>query len=208
MSAPVTQIVTGITSPLGTLAAYLGNQQAPIVLPDATLVFDAYRKGYIKDKLAEQVLLSHGIVFSASEVEGGQLPSGDAAVLNKVWHRIWETGQQTPDDDMITQLYLRDEINDIDREKLFRKNGWINPNYLGMIAELSNIIPSPNQLIDYAVKQCFNPVLVSQWGLDTEYPQELDKWMKANGILWDTHLPQFGFPVPSEVTFARMNWWS
>jgi hypothetical protein len=208
MSAPVQQLISGITAPMGTAAVYLGNQLAPIQVPEPTAIFDAARKSYISVQLATEMLECHGIIFSDSDGPVGSVNANDAFALNNAWHRVYLSGHTTPGDADAVQWLLRhpDQVTYVDQ--MLVRNGWVDPTYKAMMIELGNVIPGSGQLISYAAGNLLSPQFVEDWGLNDGYPKGIDDWQRANGIQWDIGITGFGNITNSSITFARLDWWS
>src|SRR5271167_4980755 len=192
MSAPVSQVIAGVTAPLTTVATYAGNQWSPIEVPEPTAIFDAVRKGWVSPELAGEVLLCHGILFQETDEAIGVVDAGDAKALNNVWHKTYVAGHTTPSDSDAIDYLLRhpDRVTQVD--EMLHRNGWIDPAYKSVMIELANVIPGSSQLTAYVSQNLFSPEFVQAWGLDDGYPKSIEQWQSANGIVWDTGLQGYG----------------
>lgn len=208
MVKPVAQFVDGLTGSFGTMANQAGNRYGPVTIPGVNELLDAYRKNWISRERCDFYLRLHGVILDLSIQPASLIGEANAKGLERTWNLIYLAGQTVPSDQLITDMYLRGVISPNIRDHLLEHNGWKDADYKKYIDIASNEIPSSAQLIGHVTQQLFSPQFVSNWGLDDEYPAQIEQWQRVNGIMYDTGLQGYSLDPPGPVTFARMDWWS
>lgn len=81
----------------------------------------------------------------------------------------------------LLNLWLRKEIGDTEFETELNKRGW-DTEGIEKIKKLSQVIPGIGDLINMSVKEAFNPSVVSKFGYDQEFPEEVAQWAEKQGL--------------------------
>lgn len=84
---------------------------------------------------------------------------------------------QPPSVEQSLELRNRGDVSDVQLENYLILNGYTDSRTLRRVAGLRHQIPSPSDLITFAVKEAFDKSVVDAFGYDNEFPPEFAYWM-------------------------------
>ena len=101
--------------------------------------------------------------------------------------------------DLLT-MYLREEVTSSELETELGLRGWTSER-INLLKKGREIIPSPGELVQLAVREAFDDGVASQFGYDEAFPTEAAEWAEKQGLsadwmkkIWRSHwaLPSVG----------------
>ncbi|MEM3077842.1 MAG: hypothetical protein QXW38_09555 [Candidatus Nitrosotenuis sp.] len=190
------------------------NQQHDLYPPKPGDIFKAIITGYVDPESVKPLLWSNGfypstwdskffehtkanvgvkdsvLEFKIEEYKGPQI-NPTSALDWIVWHE-----QATPSIDDIHRLYNRGNISSQVANNWMHRLGWRDKSTRDAILSLRNEVPPIADLIRFAVRDVFNPRIVSQFGYANEYPTILDIYAGWHGLGWR---PGYDWPAGTDA---------
>lgn len=196
------------------LRAKTVEQQHDLYPPKPGDILKAIITGYVDPKSIKPVLWSNGfypstwdskffehtkgnigfkdsvLEYKIEEYKGPQVnPTSSLDWI--VWHE-----QATPTLDDIYRLYNRGNITSQVANNWMHRLGWRDSPTKDAILSLRNEVPPIADLIRFAVRDVFNPRIVSQFGYANEYPSNLDTYASWQGLGWR---PGYDWPAGTDA---------
>jgi len=179
----IRSIVFGGLSPLSRVADQNADVAVRSYLPDALLLSQMNAMGLITDAQFTEGLQGNGvkdILKDAVKQYGRNLPNlGD--VIAGRWRGV---------------------LSDADFAALLKRMGHFDED-LKLYDELSKNIPPLTDLIHMMVREAWSDPISSKFGYDTDYPEELNEWLKKQGYdpdwgkkYWRAH---WNLPSPTQA---------
>jgi hypothetical protein len=196
----------GLTHPFSRYVTQVSNFMYPNVLPDPMSVYKAHKAGLIGSLAVESVWNAAGQRYpmdvdpARGAVRG---PTGWADAWSAVAaHQVTIPGTG----ELLTLLNL----NKIDRPTFdtgAKFNGWWNTDWLDRMVWLSqNLVPSPPELVSFALRDAWNADVVARFDYDAEFPPEFSYWMKKLGADGDATVPADAGGGGNAATWAKLYW--
>lgn len=192
---------------------------------------DFWNQGIIDDGRLKSILLRHGFKEGEYWPLFGQLwtPLGlsDAThawrqglITAEQWRRqLGRIGFSRPEDLFVQQGISNPPVGGEILELLNRKliDDIVARNYLAIggmpdfghqehYLALRNILPSVQDVIQFAVKDAWDAAVVNRFGYDLDFPAELGYWAERIGIKWSEDVAIPGMPVIPGVTWDKLHW--
>ena len=117
-------------------------------------------------------------VMNLQEFYANALKQGVSA---DVAGKVLEGNRPTLSVGMVTDAYLRGLIGDSDFNRYLSEIGYTQDK-IGVIKSLRYVLPSPSDLIRFAVREVFTPEIAQKFGLYEDYPPEFTKYASMIGI--------------------------
>ena len=92
-----------------------------------------------------------------------------------------EISKTIPDLGLLLTMWFRDLLNDNQLTQALVGKGF-EPKYVPLIKEAAFFIPPVQDIIQFAVKEVFNPVVAAQFGQFDEFPEEFADLSKQQGV--------------------------
>jgi len=96
-------------------------------------------------------------------------------------HIITELSHPRVTNQELLMIMLRGQKDEGYVKEELAKRGYL-PDDIEIMLKLVHIIPSPQDLITMAVREAFDPALISKFGYDKEIPGEAKEWAKKQGL--------------------------
>jgi hypothetical protein len=185
--------VIGIVAPsavesVAVSAAYQAHLECPLLIPTAEQATQCYLANTIDTKTYECWV---------------------AANNNKIedWNKVRDANQTKLGVTELLMAWRRDLITTEDRDKGFRRLGYLDSNIYSTLEKITVQIPPISELIRYMVRDTGDQELVDKFGLDSQFDQkwtgELKEWGKNQGIddkfarySWRAH---WSIPSPTQL---------
>ena len=206
---------TGITAPPRERSyAYRENRTFPNALPPLEMVIRAYQLGELNEGEATQLATRLGVAFPARSPALGELAKpgeveftdGEWDTLKNLWDRVITANFAYPAPGETLELLNRQIINEGTARFYLKSAGIHNQPAQTQILRLRQQIPPMSDLIQFAVRDVWQPDVVARFGYDLEFPQPFSFWMGQLGYNWDSRTPVqkiAGLPV---VNWPEIYW--
>lgn len=203
---------------------------ANILLPNASLGFEAYAQLFLKGLLHKEDFISnlrelgfvvpdinrhHYQMFALAANGMLQLNSGLWRLPHNAVSRTVALSKNLPSPDELLTLFNRKLITAEATESLLHFAFAGEDRLAKAYMELANQIPGPSDLISFAVRDCFSPDIVQTFQYNKELPTAILPWMEKQGLAGQIDMTM---PVGSTTTEGRdvrtkpqwfdMYWWS
>lgn len=197
---------SSIVGPAFTALGYVANNAMPVLVPTPADAFWAYRTGWLGWENTKRILSLNGIDWEPGGPALIPDPGSGTNGLQAIWNRINRSRAPQP---ALTELLVmfnrgmlrRDQVDD-----RLRKQGFDDKEVRDAFRELAKGIPGPSDLVRFAVREVFDPLVVKRYGYDEEFPSLFNHWMGQQGFGWDVRTPQEkGRGVPA-YTWANAYW--
>lgn len=91
-------------------------------------------------------------------------------------------------------------------EEWLRANGLVDDDARLQVLELKNAIPSPSDLIHFAVREAWDDNVSATYGYDAEFPQEFRYWAGKQGLDWSEPVPMPDGSVKPGKPWPQLYW--
>lgn len=200
----------GLFSPLHRLGLQMTNVVFPNEIPTAAEAYYAARTGRLRPVAAAAIMQANGVAVGPKMREMAGIPRpnivfeellGDdnEAVLN---------GRVTlPSPGDLLTLMNRAIITEEECKATLLLQGWWDDPWRDRIIELAkNQIPSPSELVTFALREAWDPATVARFQYDAEFPAEFRYWMQRQGADGDARIKVNGRPRGDEVNWSHLYW--
>lgn len=109
--------------------------------------------------------------------------------------------QQGPAPGEVLMLRNREEIDDAAANKYLKWYGFREDEVRQRMLGLRNLIPSPQELISFAIKEGWDDDVANTFGYDQEFPGPFQLWMERQGLGWNP-----GPVTVDGVTYPAISW--
>lgn len=126
-------------------------------------------------------------------------------VLNEDFEK-YKSLYAVPTPSQTNEIFNRGIISEVGMEEWHKLAGLTDPRVRSAMQQLRYKIPSPSELIEFAVKEVWNRDIVSKFGYDDEFDQipEFKHWMGQQGYSGNPDMP--GSPPGGPKTWAQAFW--
>lgn len=191
---------------------YVSNMAYPSALPGPETILAAWQRGYLDDLQTRICLGCHGVQLPAV----GELNHllGDIAdqgvqvspAYGLVWTAAGKLQQSIVSPEEVLTLLNRERITLAQASEFLRRGGMIDQGQQTAFLSLRYQLPTPSDLISFAVKEAWDPVIVGRYGYDEEFPREFAYWMERQGFGGDSRMPDQIAAGGNLVSWARQYW--
>jgi hypothetical protein len=84
--------------------------------------------------------------------------------------------------------------------------GYNKPEWRDGFIDAQRMIPSPERIVNFAVREVWDPVTVARLGYDEEFPEPLRYWLAKQGGDWGEPVPMVAGGAPVQVTWPVAYW--
>jgi hypothetical protein len=161
-------------------------RQAVRNILDVSSIVDAYVKGRINREEAADRLEKHGLCADEIDIllDTAYSPLAPGEILN-----AWFRGLLT-DDEAAQKL----------AERGYRAED------IALLMTISWTLPSITDLLRMMVREAFSKDVIEKYGYDEEYPQEVEQWLKMQGMdpAWGIYYWRAHWELPSPTELFEM----
>jgi hypothetical protein len=113
-----------------------------------------------------------------------------------------------PSANELLQLWLRHYLNEGQVDQGLRNLGWIEPAEVAAVKQFAQVLPTPSDLVRFAVRHVFEPDLAKEFGFDDELNPQFVDWHSRLGFGYDVPIidPKSGNKY--NLNWAIAQWWS
>jgi len=204
-----------LISPMTRRALYWSNAQNLTLAPSVDQILRTWTNGSLSDADLQCYLSLYGIALPSPDVvrnlyvrDGAQLGlSGPTpGAQQNIWQRVLLQHTWLPQVPDLFALINRGVLSEQTRLLWWRQLGITNQHLRETVEQLRIYMPSPTEIIRYAVREVFNPELVQQLGLTREFPEDFRFWAEKSGILPQV-LPDPAAPGKTRTLDVAMAEW-
>lgn len=216
----------GFTGPVGQAATYGANALALMQIPAFDETVNCWLTGEINTNRLRDNAQLNGIYLGELPIEVTKYitlnPQGVAdyspAFNNAqmtIWGRMLRNRTYMPTIDEAIVMWNRELITEPLFDYFVERQCNNQPEWKTVWHNMRYEIPGPSDLIRFAVREAYNPELLSLYGYAQETPQEVKPWMDKQGYGQDTGIPfpanatdGDNNPLRGNATWFDLYWWS
>ena len=153
-----------------------------VTLPDAAMLHETRRRGILTEPEFFKGLENLGYDSEGKDLHKSLL-------------------EQLPDFFTLRNLYWRDVITEPTFKAQMEQLGYTN-DFASKIVENSDVLPTPQDLVRFGVKEIFDKVIRKKYGMDDHFPNDIKPWAKKIGMseevmkmFWASH---WDLPSPGQ----------
>lgn len=200
----------GVLDPILTGMGQLANFISPLNLPSVVEMYDAWRAGSLNADAFKSAARLAGVSGEGwqTAVRSGELtPPGQRGGFGGTWAAVLDQRRGRLNVTALIDLYLRGQVRLPELIDRASRNQWWDRNELNDALWLaSNQVPSPGDLVRFALKDVWNPAIVQRFSYDAEFPPIFKQWMEAQGADGDARPQVNGQRQGDPVSWSQISW--
>lgn len=126
------------------------------------------------------------------------------------WKAVYESRLTVPSPGETLALFNRNKIDSAQTRTWLRRNGIVDVESLRAFEELAQVLPTPSDLVSFALKEAWDQPTVDRFGYDAEFPPEFAYWMERLGANSSARVPgqpnQGNRPLGWANLYWRTHW--
>lgn len=199
----------GLLDPVTRMAGHLTNGIVPNVPPDPDAMARAFRSGLLRQEVFYRVANWCGVnvpVWDGQQFSPqSEFPS--LTSFGEAWSGVWNSQEVFPQPEELMQMWRQKIISDDTWTKYMQRIGiWSADNRIVRWKLFNRVIPPPDALVSFALREAWDAATVNRFQYDDEFPPEFRAWMAAQGA--DGAAPPGG-PGPAaagDPTWSQLYW--
>lgn len=199
-----TNTVGGATSPWTRGVIQVANAQWENEIPGVEQILQAWRSRTITQAQAIRFLSWHGVdgdALTDNNILGNAAFSTAAA-----WRGAYTGSQLVPSPGETIVLLNRNKITEEFATSFLRHNGATNATVMQAYRDLGQILPSPSDLVSFALREAWDRQVVQRFQYDAEFPQEMAFWMDRQGANGDARTDAQKTAGDPPVNWSQLYW--
>lgn len=197
----------GLSAPLSRWIHQWANTVYTNEMPGAEDIVTAFRAGKITAAECSKWIQALG-VYGPSDA--GVRQEGDAGTIgySKLWQGVWDCKVEVPVPGELIFLLQTKYLENDEFLRLMSLQGFWSPQSQILQQYLyNNKVPTPAEIIHYAVKDVWDENVVRDFHYDDEFPATFGYWMKVLGASGDSRQKDAnGNPVGNPIGWDRIAW--
>jgi hypothetical protein len=210
---------SSILGPIGTMLGIGANTLIPVEFPDYNEITNAWLKADISHFEFQRLARTRGVVisnYSESAYKYCKAGNNFVAILNNDylehtpgwWESILRGRFYRPSITEAGYLFNRELISPALYNFILRKECDDNRPLAEAWKQANFEIPGPQDLVRFAVREAYNPELITLFGYNKEVPTEVLSWMNKQGYGGDTgiNIPAGGTDGNNVARLGKASW--
>lgn len=197
----------GLSGPVSRWVHQFANAVYTNEMPSAEDIVDAFRADRITDDECKAWIQALGVYGPR---EAGVRHEQDAGTIGyrKLWQSVWDNRVTVP---LPGELIFLLQSNHLEHDAFVRmmamNDCWSAQSRLLQQHLYNNKVPTPAEIIHYAVKDVWDENVVRDFHYDDEFPETFGYWMRVLGAAGDSRRRDAnGNPIGNAIGWDRIAW--
>jgi hypothetical protein len=200
----------GLFNPAYTMLGQVANLIFPSQLPSAAEIMKAVQSGTLSTSQAGMALRGNGIEFPDGMIAramSGDVHDTDHLGYGGLWKGVFDSNVAVAAPGELLQMLNQNLITKQQFDYRMKLQGfWWGPYREELVTLSRNRIPSPSELVRFALKDVWNDDIVTRFQYDAEYPKEFEYWMERMGANGNATAGPTNEGDADFVTWGKLFW--